>query len=292
MGTRIELRQEVLPISAVLELALETSRPLLLTARHELTVTIDPQPIWVRGDKTRLAQTVANLLNNSAKYTPAGGRIDLSAERRDSRAVVRVRDNGMGIPAAMLPKIFEMFTQVDQTLEHAQGGLGIGLTLVRRLAEMHGGTVEAHSEGTGKGSEFVLYLDTVVPPIQVEETNTAPQPVSTQVRSRRVLVVDDNKDSAESLGLLLSILGNDVRTAHDGPSAIQMALEQKPDVIMLDIGLPGMNGYEVARVLREKPEFRDVVLIAQTGWGQESDRLLSTEAGFNTHLVKKPRFSP
>ncbi len=283
---KIELRQEVLPISDVLELALETSRPLILAAKHELTVTIDPQPIWVRGDKTRLAQIVANLLNNSAKYTPEGGRIDLSAQCRDSRAIIRVRDNGMGIPAAMLPKIFEMFTQVDQTLEHAQGGLGIGLTLVRRLAEMHGGTVEAHSEGTGQGSEFRLYLDTVVPPIHLEVTAAVLQPVPKEVRSRRVLVVDDNKDSAESLGLLLSILGNDVRTAHDGPSAIQMALEHKPDLIMLDIGLPGMNGYEVARVLREKPEFRDVVLIAQTGWGQEDDRRLSSEAGFNAHLVK------
>jgi PAS domain S-box-containing protein len=284
---KIDLRTERLEVARVVESALETSRPLLEEAKHELTVRVPPQPLCIVGDSTRLAQVLSNLLNNSAKYTPAGGQIGLTVERQDRHVAIRVRDNGVGIPADMLPGVFELFTQDDRSLHRAQGGLGIGLTLARRLVEMHGGTIEAHSAGEGTGSEFVVRLplasdDAKPPPDGAREGGAA----AARPPARHVLVVDDNQDSAESLGTLLKLLGHEVRTAHDGPSALETAREFRPEVVLLDIGMPGMNGYDVARRMRTMPEVRDALLVAQTGWGQDDDRRQSKEAGFNDHLVK------
>jgi CheY-like chemotaxis protein len=232
---------------------------------------------------------VGNLLSNAAKYTREGGHIALTAEQDGSEAVIRVRDDGIGIPAHMLPRIFEMFTQVDSAIERSQGGLGIGLTLVKSLVEMHCGKVEAHSAGPGKGSEFVVRLPVGVEslgirPLSKEEMEGRGQAAT----SRRVLVVDDNVDAALSLSLLLRMMGHQTALAHDGVGALDLAKSYQPDLMLLDIGLPGINGYELARRIRLQPEFRDVVLVAVTGWGQDDDRRRSKEAGFDHHLTKPP----
>lgn len=283
----LELRHEKLNLAAVAAMALETSRPLLEAAGHQLTVTYPSEPIYVEGDEIRLSQVLANLLNNSAKYTPGRGQIGLIVERQDAHAVVRIRDNGIGIPAEMLSRIFDMFTQVHNSPTGSQGGLGIGLTLVRNLVEMHGGTVAAHSEGSGKGSEFIICLPALAsqPPAS-EEAPPREAGSSKAAATHRVLVVDDNVDSAESLGAMLRLMGNQVRTAHDGPSALEEAARFIPNVVLLDIGLPGMDGHEVARRLRLLSGLQEAVLVAQTGWGQDEDRRRSHAAGFNHHLVK------
>jgi CheY-like chemotaxis protein len=253
-----------------------------------LTVALPPHPLFVEGDKTRLAQVLSNLLANAAKYTLEGGRIWLSVSRGPERAVIRVRDTGVGIPPEMLPHVFEMFTQVDRSLGRAQGGLGIGLTLVRSFVQMHGGTIEAFSDGPGLGSEFVVHLPLAaeVPPFDGNgQTSTWPEKAAVPAK-RRILVVDDNKDAAEMLGQLLETLGNEVRIAHDGPSALEAAAAFRPHVVLLDIGLPGISGYDVARKMRQMPEVKDALLVAQTGWGQDEDKRHSEQAGFNTHLVK------
>jgi CheY-like chemotaxis protein len=284
---KIELRLERLDVGQVIEEALETSRPIIHEEKHELTVSVLSPPMHIIGDSTRLAQVLSNLLNNSTKYTPVAGHIWLTVEQDGEQVVIRVRDNGIGIPANMLPNIFEMFTQADRSLHRALGGLGIGLTLARRLVEMHGGAITAHSDGEGKGSEFVVRL-----PLARDEaiSSTLERPDCGELveprRPRRVLVVDDNKDSAESLGMLLRGLGNVVDTAYDGPKALEAARRFRPEIVLLDIGLPGMNGYDVARHMRTMPETRDVILVAQTGWGQEDDIDRSKEAGFDDHLVK------
>jgi PAS domain S-box-containing protein len=290
---KIELRNERLNVATVIESALETSRPLIEAGRHELIVRPSADPVWVTGDLTRLAQVVGNLLNNSAKYTPEGGHIWLTVERRGDQVLIRVRDDGMGIPCEMVPKIFDMFTQVDRNLKQSQGGLGIGLTLVRRLVEMHEGKVEAVSEGAGRGCEFIVTLP-LAAELTTEGCNGQPNEKcerGAQAPIRRILVVDDNKDSAESLSLLLQLKGNEVKVVHDGPSALEAMKEYRPAVVLLDIGLPGMSGHEVARKLRETQEGKGVVLIAQTGWGQEEDRQRSTAAGFDAHLVKPLDFA-
>jgi PAS domain S-box-containing protein len=280
---KLELRKQRVDLAAVVRTAVETSRPLIEAAGHHLTITLPPQPVFLDGDPVRLAQVFSNLLNNAAKYTERGGHIWLTAGRQGGDAVVSVRDSGLGIPREMLGKVFELFTQVDRTLEKAQGGLGIGLTLVRRLAEMHGGSVEAKSEGYGHGSEFTVRLPAML---------TAPAPDEgageeiTPPSRRRILVVDDNRDSAISLGMVLQLMGNEVRTAHDGLEAVRAAEVFRPDVLLLDIGLPKLNGYEAARRIRGQPWGGGIVLIAVTGWGQEEDRRRSKEAGFNYHLVK------
>lgn len=283
---QIELRKEWADLNAILDTAIETSRPLIEAGRHVLTQDRSGQPIHLNADPTRVSQAVANLLNNAAKYTPDGGRIRVVAELAgDGReAVIRVQDNGAGIAPDMLPRIWGLFTQADQTLGRSRGGLGIGLTLVKRLVEMHGGSVEAHSGGLGRGSEFVIHLPVTSGPSSDAPPKNASHP-STEV-SRRVLVVDDNLDGAESLATLLNIHGFAVRTAQDGPTALATADEFRPDVVLLDIGLPKLNGYEVAQRLRERPEFGNVRLIALTGWGQEADRNRSRAAGFDLHLVK------
>jgi PAS domain S-box-containing protein len=282
---KIELRKKRLDVAAVAQDAVELSRPAIEAGKHHLAVTLPPAPLRVVGDPTRLAQVIANLLNNSAKYTPEGGHIGLVVERAGDRVVIRVRDDGEGIPAAMLPKVFDMFAQVDRAVDRSQGGLGIGLTLVRRLVEMHGGTVEAASEGEGKGSEFTVRLP-VAEPAPEPQPPTAPPASAAPPTPRRILVVDDNRTAADILAMLLRWSGHDVQVAYDGRSALEMAAAFGPEVVVLDLGMPGMTGFEVARQLRKMPELHGVILVAQTGWGQPEDRLRTAEAGFDAHLLK------
>jgi CheY-like chemotaxis protein len=264
--------------------AVETARPLIEQASHALTVNVPPEPIYVDADTTRLAQVFANLLNNAAKFTERGGHIELTVERQGSDAVVRVRDDGAGIPAPMLAKVFDMFMQVDRTLEKSQGGLGIGLTLVKRLVEMHGGGIEARSDGPGTGCEFVVRLPVALSVVgeRPPEDGEAARPAA----RRRILVVDDNKDAAASLAMMLKIMGNEARTAHDGLEALDVAAAFRPDVVLLDIGMPRLNGYDAARRIRQQAWGQGLALIALTGWGQEDDKRQSHEAGFDHHLTK------
>jgi len=281
---KMHLRKERLPFAAVINSAVEASQPLMEQMGHELTVTLPGQPLMVDADMTRLAQVFLNLLNNAAKYSDREGHIQLNVERQGNDAVVTVKDTGLGIAADDLPRIFEMFTQLVRTLEKSQSGLGIGLTLVKRLVEMHGGSIEAKSEGPGKGSEFVVRL-----PIVVEAT--APKGPSGEEEkparsSLRILVVDDNREGADSLSMVLRVMGNDARTAYDGQEAVHVAGEFLPDVILLDIGLPKLNGYETCRRIRAQSGHKGVILIAVTGWGQDEDHRRSHAAGFDHHMVK------
>ncbi len=284
---KLELRKERVGLTVVLQSALESSRPLIEQCGHELTVALPPQSVDLDGDPTRLAQIFANLLTNAAKYTQRGGHIWLTGERQGSDAVVTVRDTGVGIPGDMLPRVFEMFEQAAQSLDRSQGGLGIGLTLVRRLTEMHGGSVEAQSDGPGKGSSFVVRLPVVLTPPDPKKPAPADGGASIPARAKgRVLVVDDNKDAALSLAILLQMVGYEVVMAHDGVEAVERATAFRPDVALLDIGLPKLNGYEVAERIRSQPWGKQVFLIATTGWGQDEDRRRSQVAGFDQHLVK------
>lgn len=286
---KLALRKERVELRAIIDAAIETSRPVIDQAGHELAVVVPDEPILVDADATRLAQVVANLLNNSAKYTRRGGHIRLAVRMEKGMAVVGVADDGIGIPPHMVGKVFEMFTQVDRALEKTTGGLGIGLSLVKGLVEMHGGTIEARSEGEGRGSEFIMRLPVAVAVTQkAEPAVVAPQAGSS--RRRRILVADDNVDSARSLGRLLELNGNDVRTAHDGLQAVKAAEAFQPEVILLDIGMPELNGHEVCRRIRELPWGRNATLVAMTGWGQEEDKRQSHEAGFDLHLVKPVDF--
>ncbi|MGC1720722.1 MAG: CHASE3 domain-containing protein [Isosphaeraceae bacterium] len=282
---QIDLRTEPVELATVLTSAVETSRPLIEQSGHELEVTLPQEPIPLVADPTRMAQVFSNLLNNAAKYTERGGYIWLSAQCDDGCVTVRVRDSGVGIPTEMLPRIFEMFTQIDHSLERAQGGLGIGLTLVKRLVEMHGGSIEAHSEGPKRGSEFVVRL-----PVALDLKATQPAAAGGEHAAprsnRRILVVDDNRDSADSLATMLNIMGNEVRTAHDGLEAVDLAATFNPEVVLMDIGLPMLNGFDAARRMRDQPGGNGMVIVALTGWGQEEDRRRSQEAGFDHHIVK------
>jgi CheY-like chemotaxis protein len=238
----------------------------------------------VEADFIRLAQVFMNLLNNAAKYTDRGGHIDLAAERQGGDVIVSVRDTGIGIPADKLSSIFEMFAQVNRSLEMAQGGLGIGLTLAQRLVQMHGGRIEARSDGHGMGSEFIVRLP-VAPSVAEEQPPREAGTIRAADR-RRILVVDDNRDSATSLAILLKFKGNETQTAHDGLEALDVAAAFRPDVILLDIGMPNLNGYDACQRIREQPWGRDVVLVAVTGWGQDEDKKRSRDCGFNFHMVK------
>ena len=281
---KIELCKQRVELGSVVKQAVEAARSLVECMEHELTVTLPPQPVYLNADPTRLAQVVGNLLNNACKFTNKGGRICLTVEREGKQAVIRVRDNGIGIAAHHHSRIFDMFTQVNTSLERSVGGLGIGLMLVKNLVEMHDGMAEVHSAGLGQGSEFVVRL-----PILVETAEPPPEPTvsgPTPTTSRRILVVDDNRDSAESLAMLLKLMGNKTHTAYDGLEAVEAAATVKPDVILLDIGLPKLNGYEACRRIREQPWGKNMVLVALTGWGQEEDRQKSREAGFDGHIVK------
>jgi PAS domain S-box-containing protein len=281
----IDLRCEETDLATVLRSAVETSKPLIEAARHRLAIAIPSEPIPLRGDAVRLSQVFANLLNNAAKYTDGPGQISLSARREEQEILVSVRDSGIGIPAPMLPVVFDMFVQADRSTNRAQGGLGIGLTLAKRLVEMHGGTMSAHSAGPGQGSEFVVRL-----PIAPVDAPRAMHPASDEkpkaMPQRRVLVVDDNKDAAASMGMLLKYLGTEVQIAHDGETALALIERDHPDVVLLDIGMPGMDGFEVARRVRQRVDFNNIMLIALTGWGQAEDRDRTRGAGFDHHLVK------
>jgi signal transduction histidine kinase len=279
----IEVRKEPLELGAVLRAAIETSRPIIEGARQMLAVDVEAEPIPLVGDAVRLTQIFANLLNNASKYTDHGGRIWVSATAADGWAEVSVRDNGIGIPPSQLSSVFDMFMQVDRTQRRAQGGLGIGLTLVRSLVSMHGGTVEARSEGIDRGSEFVVRLPVIYDAPRSSAVESA-QPFP----SRRILIVDDNRDAADSLSALLTTLGATVTVAYSGPDALAVLDLADPDAVLLDIGMPGTDGYEVARRIRSMTAHGDVLLIALTGWGQEEDRARSIRAGFDHHLVKPP----
>jgi len=279
---KVVLKREFLDFRRVLDSALELSRAPMEAAGHAFTATLPDRPLPLDGDATRLAQIVANLLNNAAEYTPDGGRIDLSVGIERETVVIRVRDDGVGIPADMLPVVFEMFAQVGRSIDRAQGGLGIGLTLVRSLVELHGGTIAAESAGAGQGSTFTVTLPLAEAAIPVE--SPPPQASGGPPSRRRILVVDDNVDGAESLAMMLEFDGHETATAHAGPAALQAAADFRPDVIFLDIGLPGMNGYEVAESLRGRGSA--AVLVALTGWGSEDDKRRAREAGFDFHLTK------
>jgi PAS domain S-box-containing protein len=287
---KIALQKKAVDVATVIASAVESSRPLIDARGHNLTLSLSAEPLPVLADPTRLSQVIMNLLNNSAKYTPEGGHIALGTQAEDGQAVIRVKDDGVGIAPDLLPKVFDLFIQAERSLDRSQGGLGIGLTLVRSLVQMHGGTVEAHSAGLGKGSEFVVRLPLLVG----KTTSDASAPGGADAIpavARRLLVVDDNKDAADSLAALLRILGHDVRTVYDGPTAVKAALEYRPDMLFLDIGLPGMDGHEVARRLRREPGFGDTVFVALTGYGGDGDRRRSEETGFLAHLVKPVEFA-
>jgi signal transduction histidine kinase/ActR/RegA family two-component response regulator len=282
---KIELRRECVAVETVIASAVEASRPLIESSGHLLSVDVANETMVLDADPVRIAQVISNLLNNAAKYTDTGGNIALTARRDGDGVVIAVRDSGMGIPHDMLPRVFDLFTQVHNSADRAQGGLGIGLTLVRTLVELHGGTVTAHSAGRSRGSEFVVRL-----PAGKDTGERAAfgrrADRNGAVSARRVLVVDDNRDAADSLGAVLTLLGADVFVAHDGPSALDAVTRYRPTVVLLDIGMDGMDGYEVARQVRDNPGNASIVLIALTGWGQDEDRRRTAAAGFDYHLVK------
>ena len=288
---KVTLRREQVELAAIIEQSVETSQPGIELARHQLTVALPPQPVYLHADPVRLVQIFSNLLNNASKYSEPAGQIVVSAEQQQQQVAISVKDTGIGISAEMLPKVFGLFTQVQGALERASGGeataetggLGIGLTLVKQLVEMHGGTISAFSEGLGQGSEFVVRLPTTAAPAAQQESTASELP---KPSNRRILIVDDNEDSALSLAMLFEITGDETQTAHDGLAAVEAAAEFRPDVVLLDIGLPGLNGYEAAQAIREQPWGQHMILIALTGWGQPEDRRKSTEAGFDAHMVK------
>ncbi len=285
---RIHIKQERIALNGVVERAVETTRSLMDQCGHEFTVSMSPQPIWIFADAARVEQVIINLLTNAAKYTPDRGQVTMTVEQVENEAIVRVRDSGVGITSELLPQIFELFTQAERSLDRSQGGLGIGLCLVQKLVELHGGKVEVSST-LGQGSEFVVRLPVMLTPVTPPESS--PEVADeTSGQSLRVLVVDDNVDAAESLGLLLEALGHEIQTAYDGLSAVEAAIKFLPNVVLLDIGLPGIDGLEVAKRLRQQPQLSGVVVVAMTGYGQEEDKRRSMEAGLNYHLVKPTDF--
>jgi signal transduction histidine kinase/ActR/RegA family two-component response regulator len=280
---KIELRRECLDLGSVIQSAIETSQPILDSGKHELYVDFGREELVVDGDRVRLSQIFSNLLNNAAKYSEDGGPIWLSMRHAKGQAVVTVRDAGIGIPPEMLPRVFEMFTQLDSSAHRKHGGLGIGLTLVQNLVQLHGGKVEAASRGPGSGSEFVVRLPLAASRPVAEVAPAAPVAALPPLR---VLVVDDNRDAAESSSLLLEVLGAETHVVNDGSSALAALKTFPADLVLLDLGMPGMDGYEVARRIRSDPAHQGLKLVAVTGWGQEEDRLRSRRAGFDHHLVK------
>jgi CheY-like chemotaxis protein len=265
--------------------AIETSRPLVDAGRHHLTTKLaPPRALLVDADATRLTQIVANLLNNAAKYTPEGGHIQVLAERDGAEAVITVQDSGIGLTRDMLSRVFDMFAQVERSVVRAQGGLGIGLALVKSFAELHGGMVEARSGGPGTGSEFIVHLP--VSPLESGNADRRDDAPGSAVQTCRILVVDDNHDGCDSMAALLKIEGHTVHTAYDGVAAIAAANEFSPQVVLMDLGMPKMNGYDACRQIRDQPWGKDLLIIAMTGWGQEEDKLRARQAGFDAHLVK------
>ncbi|MGH8323057.1 MAG: hybrid sensor histidine kinase/response regulator, partial [Steroidobacteraceae bacterium] len=290
---RITLADETLDIGNVIAHAVEAARPLLDSKGHALESKPPQRPVRIRGDFTRLTQVFANLLNNAAKYTPDGGSIEVEVRASNASVAIHIRDNGIGIPVELLPRIFDLFTQGQRPLDRADGGLGVGLALVHRIVSLHAGAVKAISAGAGRGSEFVVTL----PRIDAEQAAPAPEEISMSVapdsqqierqpRRRRLMVVDDNRDAAESMSMLFELWGHEVICAYDGRAALEAAVKYRPDAVFLDIGLPGMDGYEIAERLRELPQSARTVLVAITGYGQDEDRRRSREAGIDHHLVK------
>lgn len=282
----VELKKERIQIGVIVDHAVEASRTVIEAGGHALAVRVPDRPLWIDGDLTRLAQVVSNLLTNSAKYTPRGGRIEVLARVDGEDAVLRVIDNGMGIASDMLPRVFDLFTQLERTLDRAQGGLGIGLSLVKKLVELHGGSVRATSPGPGLGSTFTVRIPLARPLARPAAAPAARSEGAASPAHRRVLVVDDNVDAAEMLAMILDLAGHQTMTAHTGPDALSAARDFHPEVVLLDLGLPGMDGYEVSRRLRADPALRGAVLVALTGWGSQDDKRKSKEAGFDFHLTK------
>ena len=282
---KVELRKEAVDIGDAVRQAIETSRPLLEESRHRLSVEVPPAPVYVDADPVRITQILANLLNNACKFTDAGGVIDLKAEASERDITVTVRDNGKGIPSDRLNSVFDMFAQVDGSPVGTRSGLGIGLSLTKHLVELHGGTIEANSDGDGKGSIFVVKLPRLTAAVEVRAPSERAIEGNAAVK-RRILVVDDNLDAAESMQMMMTLAGNEAEVAHDGGEAVQRATEFRPDVILLDIGLPVMDGYDVCRSIRSETWGTGVYIVALTGWGQDEDRRRTAEAGFDAHLVK------
>jgi PAS domain S-box-containing protein len=283
---KLELRRQRIALQDVVWGAVEISRPVIDQNRHELRVRMSAEPVYLLADQARLTQVVMNLLINAAKYTEAGGHIELTAGPEGTDAVMRVKDDGFGIDAAALPRVFDMFYQADPSLERSQGGLGIGLSLVRSVVELHGGTVTAHSAGKSKGSEFIVRVPALAMTAPVQPQKSIADESATAATARRVLVVDDNRDSAESLAVFLQLSGHTVQTAYDGVEAVEAAESFQPDIVLLDIGMPNLNGYEACRRIRDTAWGKDMTVVAQTGWGQEDDKRRTREAGFDDHLVK------
>jgi signal transduction histidine kinase/CheY-like chemotaxis protein len=283
---KIILQRERLDMREVVRTAVESCEPLFQAAQHKLTVKLPSRSLWVVGDAARLAQAVSNLLNNAAKYTSNGGQVQVALAKSRGEVLVSVSDNGLGIPPAMLERVFEMFAQVNQTLDRAQGGLGIGLSLVRSLVALHGGSVTARSAGPGQGSCFTLRLPAAPSSEPARQRNDAARAAATVERRLRVLVVDDNVDAADSLAILLQASGHDARVAYGGLAGLQTAQAFHPEAIFCDLGMPGMGGFELASKLRQDARFDDTALIAVTGWGAEEDKQRTRRAGFDFHLTK------
>lgn len=281
---KLELRKSRVKLADIVQSAIEAAQPFIEDADHELTVIVPDAPMYLNADPHRLAQVLSNLLNNAAKYTPDGGEITFSVERQGSDVLIQVRDTGIGIPAHMLDRIFEMFTQVDHSIEKSYSGLGIGLTLAKSLVEMHGGTIGVQSDGPEQGTTFSVRLPLLID-IPTVQPPAAPRDIGT-AQERRVLVVDDNQAAASLLSSMVKMLGNDVRTAGDGAEAIDVADEFRPDIVLMDLGMHKLNGYDAARHIRKQPWGREMLLIALTGWGQDGDKRRTKEAGFDYHLVK------
>ncbi|GGY84447.1 hypothetical protein GCM10011613_31720 [Cellvibrio zantedeschiae] len=280
---KIELSRERIELSSVVQQSLEICKPLAEAASHKITVNLPSQPIYLNADPVRLSQVLSNLLVNACKFTNKNGHISLDVHTNNRSLTITVEDNGIGIPPTMLKTIFEIFSQVDQSLERSRSGLGIGLTLTKRLVELHGGNIEAFSEGLGKGSEFIVRL-----PIVIDEAPTlaASKNVEKPTAKKRILIADDNVDSANTLAEFLRLMGNEIFVVHDGEQAVVVANAQRPDAILLDIGMPNLNGFETCQQIRKHPWAENILIIALTGWGQDEDRRKSAQAGFNEHFVK------
>jgi CheY-like chemotaxis protein len=283
---KIVLKKEPVELSKIIAHSVETVRPMIDAREQRLSVEVSARPVWLLGDFARLSQVVANLLNNASKYTAEGGRIRLSAIAGEGFATIAVEDNGSGIDPELLPRVFEIFVQGERGLDRSQGGLGIGLTLVKRLVELHQGRVEAHSEGAGRGARFKVMLPSISAVRHAEAAPAAAASTAQEVYGRRVLVVDDNVDAAESTAAYLRLEGHEVKTVSDGTEALASVRVFAPHVIVLDIGLPGLDGYAVARQLRERGDTSHALLIAMTGYGQKDDKQRASEAGFDYHFVK------
>jgi CheY-like chemotaxis protein len=283
---KLRLTKEQVELRVVVNHAAESVRPFMEANKHEFSVALSTAPIWVEADPVRIEQVIVNLLNNAAKYTETGGLVRLTVNQEAGEAVIRVKDNGVGIAPDLLAQVFELFTQVDGSLGRSYGGLGIGLALARNLVEMHEGRLQAFSEGIGKGCEFTIKLPVLASP-SIPDTRTVLEPGDRLGQPLKVLLVEDNVDAADSLSMLLRLFRHDVELARTGPTAVELAEVTRPDVVLLDIGLPGMDGYQVAKLLRAKPDFKDVVMCALTGYTpSEADRQRQQETGFNHYYVK------